>query len=94
MNLLASSLQCALLLNHIFILVSMVRCSMTPFSLEPGCMVDSFLDQAVDDSEHVLDSIFMDSIDTAELDASFNGADVMFLWSLHDFYTHYYFRYF
>ena len=45
--------------------------------LEPGCDDYSFLDQAIDDSEHGLDSILMDSINTPELCVSFDEADVV-----------------
>ena len=64
-----------LLLNHTFILV------------EPGCKDYSFSDHAVNDFEYGLDSILTDSVDTQELDASFDVADAMpssfSSWSLH-----------
>ena len=47
------------------------------FPLEPGCKNYTFLDQAIKDFEHGLDSILTDSVDTPELDASFDEADVM-----------------
>ena len=37
----------------------------------------SFLDQAVEDFGHGLDSILMDSIDTPELEASYNEAEAV-----------------
>ena len=51
--------------------------ALTHFSLEPGCEDYCFLDQAVEDFEHGLDSILKDLTDTPELDTSFNEADVM-----------------
>ena len=43
------------------------------FLLEPGCI----LDQAVKDFGHGQDSIITDSIETPQLDASFDEADTM-----------------
>ena len=45
------------------------------FPLEPGCEDYSFLDQAVSDFQHGLDSILPDSINTLELVASFDDPD-------------------
>ena len=47
------------------------------FSLEPDTEDYSFFDQAVGNFEHGLDSVLMDSIDTPEVDASFEEADAM-----------------
>ena len=47
------------------------------FPLEPGCEDYSFLDKEVKDFEQDLDSLLTDSIDTPELDASFDEADTM-----------------
>ena len=41
--------------------------TLTYFLLEPDCEDYSFLDQAVKDFEHGLDSVIMDSIDTSEM---------------------------
>ena len=49
--------------------------AITHFLLEPGCEDYSFLDQAVEDFEHGLDSILMDSVETPELDSSFDEGD-------------------
>ena len=43
------------------------------FPLEPGCEDYSFLDQAVEDMEHILDSILVNSVDILELEASFDA---------------------
>ena len=51
--------------------------TVTHFPLEPGCEEYSFLDQAVENAECGLDSIFTDSIITLELNASFSEPDVM-----------------
>ena len=51
--------------------------SLTHFQLEPGCEDYSFLDKAVEDFEHGLDSILTDSVNTQELDASFDEADAV-----------------
>ena len=45
------------------------------FPLELGHDDYSFLDQVVEDFEHGLDSILTDSINTPEMDASFDEAD-------------------
>ena len=47
------------------------------FLLEPGCEVYSFLHYTVKDIEHGLDPIITASIDTPELDASFDQADTI-----------------
>ena len=51
--------------------------TLTQFPLEPGCEDYSFLDQAVKDFEHGLDSILNNWVETLELDASFDESDVM-----------------
>ena len=64
MNLLTPA-QCSIsMLDHIFILVSQVRC-LNHFPLESGCEDYSFLDQAVEDIEDGLDSILTDHINTS-----------------------------
>ena len=50
---------------------------LTHFPLGPGCEDYSFSDKVVEDFEHSLDSIIIDSVNTPELDASFHGADNM-----------------
>ena len=44
--------------------------SLTNLPLEPGCEDYSFLDEAVADIEHGLDSILTDSMETPELNTS------------------------
>ena len=43
--------------------------------LEQGCEDFTFVDQVFDELEHVLDSLFMHSIEIAELDSYFDQAD-------------------
>ena len=50
--------------------------SLTHFPLEPGSEKFSFLDQAVANFEQGLDSILTASIETPELDASFEEPNV------------------
>ena len=49
--------------------------TLSQFPLESGSEDCFFLDQAVEDFVHGLDSILMDSIDTPELDAAFYSTD-------------------
>ena len=78
MNLPTPCQQTASLLDHIFILVSWVRCPHKPTSkTEPGCEDYSFLDQVVGHFEHGPDSVLMDSVNMPELHASFDKADAM-----------------
>ena len=49
----------------------------THFPLEPGCWDYSFLDQTVEDFEQDFDSILTDSIETPELDTSFDELEVI-----------------
>ena len=51
--------------------------SLTHFPLEPGCEDYAFLDQAVADFEHGLDSILTDSLKTLELDTSLDEPNVI-----------------
>ena len=51
--------------------------SLSHFPLEPGCEDYSYLDQAVEDFEHGFNSFLTDSINTPELDASFDEADII-----------------
>ena len=51
--------------------------SLTHFPQEPGCEDYSFLDQAVVDFEHGLDSILTDFINTLELDTSLDETDAI-----------------
>ena len=51
------------------------------FPLELGCEDYSFLDQAVEDFEHVLGSFFTDFVDRLELDVSLDEADAVSLFS-------------
>ena len=53
--------------------------ALTHFLLKPGCEDYSFLDQTVDDFKNGHDSLLMDSVNTPELDVSFDEADVMLL---------------
>ena len=48
--------------------------TLTHFPFEPGCEDYSFLDQPVEDLEHGLDSILMESFNTPELDVSHDMA--------------------
>ena len=50
---------------------------LTPFSLKPCCEDYCFLDQVAQDFDDGLNSILTKSIDTPELDTSFDQADVM-----------------
>ena len=50
---------------------------LTYFPLVLGYKEYSFLEQAAKECEHGVDSIFMDSVETQELEASFDEADVM-----------------
>ena len=47
------------------------------FLLESGCEDYSFLNQGVEDFEHSLDSILTESVETPELDASFDEPDAV-----------------
>ena len=51
--------------------------TLTHFPLELGSKDYSFLNQAVEDFEHTLDSILIESIDTPELDAFLEEIDAM-----------------
>ena len=51
--------------------------TLTHFPLEPGNKDNSFLDQGVADFEHGLDSIPTDSLETFEMDASFDEPNVV-----------------
>ena len=51
--------------------------TLTHFPLEPGCADYSFLDQAVKNFEHGIDSFLTDSIDTPQWDTSFDEADAI-----------------
>ena len=55
--------------------------SHTHFSLKLGWDNDSLLDQAIAEFEQGLDFIVTDSIETLDLDASFQKPDVFILWS-------------
>ena len=46
--------------------------TLTHFKLESGCEDYSFLDQALTDFENGLDFILTGSVETAEMDASFD----------------------
>ena len=56
---------------------TLFQSSLTNFPPELGCKHYSFLDQAVEDFVHGLDSILIDSSDTPEWDASFHEAVAM-----------------
>ena len=51
--------------------------SLPHFPMEPGCQDYSFLDQAVADLEHGIDSILTDMIKTPELDTSLDQPDAV-----------------
>ena len=51
--------------------------SVTHFPLELGCENYSFLDQAMADFEHCLDSILTNSLETPDLDASLDEPDAV-----------------
>ena len=74
MNLLTPGDESVLLLNHTFILGSRTWCQHLPTS---HLNQVPFLDQTVKGFRHGLDSILTDSIDTSELDASFDETDAM-----------------
>ena len=61
--------------------------TLTHFLLEPECEDHSLLGQGVQEMEYALDFIFMDSINTSELDASLDESDVVLLHSLSVLYT-------
>ena len=61
--------------------------TLTHFPLELGCENYSFLDQAVTDIEHGLDSILMDSINTQDLYTSMMSLMPLLLQSLQGSYV-------
>ena len=63
--------------SHIYLHFTDKMSTLTQFPLEPRCEDYYFLDQALKDFEHGLDSVIRDHIDTPELDASFHEADAM-----------------
>ena len=63
--------------SHIYPWLTGKVLSLTHFPLEPGCEDYSFLDQAVADFEQGLDSILINSLETLELDTSFDEPDAM-----------------
>ena len=78
MSLLAPGLWSGLKLIPTFILGSWVRCHHLPtLPWDHGCQDYSFLDQAVADFEQGLDSILTGSIETPELDTSFDEPDAI-----------------
>ena len=77
-SLLTPGLQSSLLLIHSFTLGSHVRCPhLHTLHLIQGCEDYSFLDQAVTVFEQSLDSILTDSIETLELETSFDEPGVI-----------------
>ena len=75
MSLLTPGQQSILLLIHIYPGFMGKVSLLTHFLLEPGHEDYSFLDQAMGDFEQSLDSILTDSVETPELDASFDEPD-------------------
>ena len=69
--------ECFAAQSHTYPVFTCKVSTLTQFTLELGCKNYSFLDQAVKDFEHGLDSILTDSVDALYLDASFNQADAM-----------------
>ena len=70
-------MQCFIAQSHIHPCFTGMMLTLSHFPHEPECEDYAFLDQAIEDFEHGLDSILMDSVDTPEPDASFDGADAM-----------------
>ena len=80
------SVECFIAWSHIYPGFMGKVSAITHFPLKPGCQNYTYLDQAVEDTEHDLDSILTDSADIPEIDASFDEADTVpssvFLWFL------------
>ena len=66
-------------LSHIYLGFTGKVSSLSHFPFETGCEDSSFLDQAVADFKQSLDSILTDSVETLELDASFEEPDDVLL---------------
>ena len=71
------SSECFIALSHIYPGFMDKVLLLTHFLLEPGCEDFSFLDQAVEEHEHGLDFILIDSNNAPDLNASFDRADAM-----------------
>ena len=70
-------MECFIAQSHIYPGSTGEVTTLTHFQLKPRCEDYSFLDQAVDNFKPGLDSILTDSIDTPELDASFDEVHAM-----------------
>ena len=55
-----------------------IMSTLAHFPLEPGCEDFTFLGQVVEDLEQSLDSVFLHSIETSELDVFFEESDIFF----------------
>ena len=71
--------ECFVAWSHIYPGFTGKVSSLTLFSLESGCEDYSLLDQAVADFEQGLDSTLTDSIETLEMDISFEEPDGVIL---------------
>ena len=69
------SAECFIAWSHIYTSFMGKVSTLTHLPLELGCEDYSFFDQTVNNSEHGLDSILMDSVNTTELYASFHEAN-------------------
>ena len=68
------SAECFITQSHLYPGFTGKVSSLTHFPLEPGCEDYSFLNPAVKDFEYGLDSFFTDSVNTPELEVSFDEA--------------------
>ena len=71
------SVECFIAWSHIYLAFTGKVSTLTHFPLEQGREDYSFLDQAVKDFEHGLDSICTGSVDIPEMEVSFEEADAM-----------------
>ena len=69
--------ECSIPQSHIYPDFMGKLSTLTHFPLETGCEDYSFMDQAVEDHEHGLDSICMDSVNTLKLYTSFGEPGAM-----------------
>ena len=76
-NLIKPGQWSVLLLGHAFILDSWTKYHSNPLPAHTRVWKIIFLDQAIEDLEHGLESILTDSIKTLECDASFDNPDVI-----------------
>ena len=71
------STGCFIAQSHIYPSFMAKVSTLTYFPLEPRCEDYSFFDQALEDLEDGLDSIPLDSVNTAQLDSSFDETESM-----------------